>query len=253
MSNKGEQNEDFIRTPDKTKTMKLIDDFDSNFLESFDSYSMYDENDYNNKIHELSRNDIYEKLINLIFTNYNEFDIYCNVEALVVSLQQYLENIIDEIILQFDICWSIRNNIDIFCADNEFIRTTIKNIFVPDSQNEYDKFQEMMNNQKETYEQKNLEKINEQIDNEKKILEISKKRHNLMDNFMKQLNKLSIYDNKIKELSNCIIPIIDDYINLKNEYIIMKNELYVETKKFIEEIRMDQNIKNEIIGLIKIL
>jgi nicotinamide mononucleotide adenylyltransferase len=213
----------------------------------------------------LKRDEAYSMLLELIFAHYDDFNSYCNVEGLVLSIQQYLENILDEIILQSDVCWGIRQNIELFCFENQKTKNLLKKIFVPDSVEEYEQFESLMEIQKQSNEINDLEEINKQIqfqkeleeqENLKRILaeeeqkrkqEEIEKRNTLISNLFSQMTRLGSYDKSVNELKIKITPSIEKYIALETDLICVTLESYEQVVKFIKQIRLDPTIKEELI------
>lgn len=216
--------------------------------------------------HSVSRGDTYNTLLELIFAYYDEFNSYCNVEGLVLSIQQYLDNVINEIILQSDICWGIRQNIDLLCQEDTETKEHLKKIFVPDSIDDYEKFVELMTVQKHSNDIDDLEEINKQIQLQheleeqeklKKLIEEEElkirsekieKRNILMSNLFSQLVRLGNYDNSIKELKTQITEPIEKYIALETDKVMITHELYAQIVRFIKQIRLDSSLKEELIN-----
>lgn len=214
----------------------------------------------------LTRSDAYNILLELIFAYYDDFNSYCNVEGLVLSIQQYLDNVINEIILQSDVCWGIRQNIETLCQETLETKDFLKKIFIPDSIDDYEKFVEMMSVQKQSNDIEDLEEINRQIqlqyeyeeqekvkrfieeEEMKKKLEKIEKRNGLMSNLLSQLVRLGTYDNSIKELKTQITEPIEKYIALETDQIAIVPELYNQVIKFIKQIRLDSSLKEELIN-----
>lgn len=220
-----------------------------------------------NSMDELKRDEKYAMLIELIFANYEEFDIYCDVEGLVISIDQYLNNIIDEIILQSDVCWAIRQNIETYSFENRETKEKLKKIFVPDSIHEYEQFNLMMISQKTSNENNSTKEINKQIqlqyeleekdkmqqmiiDEDKKIMtEKTEQRNMIINNLFHQLTRLGAYDPSVKELKNEISPIVEKYIKLEIENIVLQKDLYEQLVKFIKQIRMDLKLKDKLMNI----
>lgn len=207
----------------------------------------------------ISRNDAYTTLVELIFAYYDDFNSYCNVEGLVMSIQQYLDNTIDEIILQSDVCWGIRQNIELLCQEDTETKNALKKIFIPDSIDEYEKFVEMINVQKQSNDIKDLEEINKQIqlqhelEEQENLKKINKqkeieKRNILMNNLFQQLTRLGSYDNSVKELKIQVTPAIEQYIAIETDQVIVTPETYESLIKFIKQIRLDSILKEELIN-----
>lgn len=217
----------------------------------------------------LTRGDAYNALLELIFAYYDEFNSYCNVEGLVLSIQQYLDNIINEIILQSDVCWGIRQNIELLCQEDIETKKQLKKIFVPDSIDDYERFVEMIGVQKQSNEINDLEEINKQIQLQHELEEHEKikqlveeeeqknkrceieKRTTLMNSLFQQLTRLGSYDNSIKELKILITPTIEQYIALETDYVVLTQELYDQIVKFVKQIRLDSTTKEELITAFK--
>jgi hypothetical protein len=235
--------------------------FNNNVDDDIDDITFQPPVDFSKKIpleQNISRDGAYAILIELIFSHYDEFNVFCNVEGLVMSIQQYMENTIDEIILQSDICWSVRQNIELFSHEDEITKEQLKKIFVPDSIEEYNTFVEIIECQKSAHEIDELEKINEEIqlqneiEEQKKLKEqIKEKRNALMNHLLSQLTRLGAYDIGIKGLKISIETPIQQYIDLITDFVFVENELYDQIIKFIKQIRLDATIKDELTNIIK--
>lgn len=133
----------------------------------------------NNQETNISRKETYNILIELIYNYHSKFNEYCDVESLIQSIFQYSEKIIDEILLESDVCWGIRQNIEIFLHENVSIKEKLKKIFVPYSIEEYYNFENSINSQKKILDLQEIEKINKQIEiqNELEKQELLKKKN----------------------------------------------------------------------------
>lgn len=292
MSNK---DDDFVRPPDKSKKMKLFDDdspnemismrslghiFSEGTFDPFCDFYQTDNHYFNSKsfnnnenymnhnvddiddiqfqqdIQSFSRNKLNDILIKLIFSEYDYFNSFCDVEVLMTSIQQYVDKKIDEIILESEICWKIKQKIDSFCEEDIEIKNALKNIFIPDSIDEYEKNVEIkkIEIEKEFNDTNISEKIQKQHEldqQEKKIIEQekelkTKKRINLMKHLSQQLSKLGSYEDSAKELKLRVTPEIEKYIALQTENVIITHELYKQLDIFLQQIRMDPEIKKEL-------
>lgn len=62
------------------------------------------------------------------------------------------------------------------------------------------------------------------------------------------MKKLSVYDKNIKEFATEITPYIEKFVNLQDDNVKISDELYEKLKIFIKDIRMENEIKTEILN-----
>lgn len=221
------------------------------------------------KTNTLSRHTLYKIMIELIFTHENQFNDYCDTQILIQSLDQYSENILDEIILQSDVCWGIRNCIETLCDEDKTTKNQLLKIFIPDSQEDYDNFVQIVEMQKQTRELQDIEEINRQIllqqelekqeilkreieeNNLKQKNEEISRRKNLIDQLLAQLTRLGGYDKNVAELKSQVLHPLNNFCDLTTEKIILNNVLYGTLVSFINGVRLNSGIKEELISYIE--
>lgn len=160
---------------------------------------------------------------------------------------------VDKIILDSESLYSVYKIIDESNTCSTPIKSSVKNIFEPYSLEDYLVYSNIMDNvllqsvedQKRVLEQKMIEE-----QRERELRDLILERGKLLEEVIKQMNKISIYDSQVKVLKDEITDSLNKYINLHTEHLIF-NEITIYQKfvQFVKSIRLEQNIKDNILQI----
>ena len=183
---------------------------------------------------------------------------------LIQKIKNFNNNKIKTILLEFEMCW------DVYCLINDEIKnknnkTKLFEIFKPADPNEYANYVKIISISKKEYDKQELEKKQKlerkrlkKEANEKKNKELEEKnkneknkRANIISVILNQLNKLSNYDDEIKQLQIDLIQIFSNYLNLDTDHVIMDSNTNSRFCKFIDSVRISPDDKNNIKNICK--
>jgi len=161
-------------------------------------------------------------------------------EIIICKIRSYINLEIEKIVLNFDIYDEI-----IEFIKNKYTyhnKNEILELFVCNDEIERQNYLAILELSKETYQNEQEEKI-------KKENELNRRKE-LFSLINKKLISLSKYDTNILELKKNIQNNIDNYTNGINNFILLNNKDKNKFINFIDSIRIDNIVKNEIIKLI---
>ena len=187
-----------------------------------------------NKILLIELIDIINLLKNLQIKNRlkSRIDRYINLES---------ENIILEFDIYDEIIEHINNN---YKSKN---KKDILKLFICDNEEERLNYLNLLELSKKTYDEE--EKIKEEIE-KKQIFELNR-RNELFLKINLKLSSLSNFDKNILELKKKIDPKIRDYIDGNSYTLNLNEDETINFISFLDSIRIENEIKNEILKLIE--
>jgi hypothetical protein len=164
----------------------------------------------------------------------SRIDRYINLES---------ENIILEFDIYDEIIEFINNN---YKSGN---KEDILKLFVCDNEEERQNYLNLLELSKKTYEEEEIQKKEKEEIEKQQIFELNR-RNELFLKINLKLSSLSNFDKNILDLKNKIDPKIRDYINGKNYTLKLNEDDTINFISFIDSIRIESKIKNEILKLI---
>ena len=194
-------------------------------------------------IFNLKKQKIIENKTNTINVLINEIEKYedDNKKYILNSLNSYFENYINsdmkDIILDCELYYEIYTAIN--SIEDKDIRINMLSIFKTDDFEKFNEYLEIIKLSKNDYDI--LQKKNEETILIRKLK---------LKNFLNSLDRLSGFDNQIKNLKNKILNSIEDFINLKCDKIIISEYEKDNFIKFINSIRIVNDDKNFILNVI---
>lgn len=166
------------------------------------------------------------------------------------KINEWIDGNIKTIKLNSNTLYQLFQIIDIIKNERQNINSIeIKNIFEPEDYFDYISLVDTIKIINKKIAEEKIEK--KKLEEEK--LDKIKFRQELLSLLMLNLNKLSLFDNKIKTIKDEIEPIINKYINLEIEYIELNNESSENLIKFLNSIRISRENKDNILKLLKII
>lgn len=170
------------------------------------------------------------------------------IKTIQLQIKKWIDGKIYEIELDYESCWKIIFLIGKLNIKEDF-KQEIINIFIPDSEELFIKYDNMMNQIIYEYEFKKMEQLKqlelEKLKKEKDEKEIIRRKE-LVNLLVEPMVKLSFYDKKILELKEKLEEPINNFINLNTVKIVLSEELENRLKHFVKSIRIAESIKNQI-------
>jgi len=257
--------DDEIRKPIPVKINKILDDednfeiFKQNILSDnsidyntkqiiIESKKEYLENKCKKEIFNIKKTKRINKIAPLII-KIKETNVILDKDIILKKINEWLEAKISLIELDTENLYKLYeliNSINII-VDKKY---ELKKLFSPINQDEYIEYIEIMDTIKN---QILIEEKNKEI-KKLELLFIEEKKNTRITNIKQltiNLNKLSIFDSKIKIIKEELEIPINKYINLETDFIEISKELYKNTIEFINSLRFDKESKEKIIYILK--
>lgn len=135
----------------------------------------------------------------------------------------------------------------------EEIDAKLKEIFTSYNPNEYAEYVSMMDAIKaqsiEDEKRRKAKELENKQKQEAKELE-TKSREKKISQLITKLNKMSIYDNELKELKSQLDIPIEEFTKCNTEYILLNSEIHTKLMNFISKTRFTQDEKEQILSCV---